>query len=130
MAEATGVFFYVFPGIASVANLLVNAENPLGAPVFSSFLQIAISFSLGITYAIVVVCSIAYIIIDGSDIAVRSDERRTLQPSHHDMFCSLAGLPLEESALLYRFTNFWGVPCGSVCHGHVLATDSGAECCD
>ena len=53
MAEATGVFFYVFPGIASVASLLVNAENPLGASVFGSFFQIGWGFAVGIAFAII-----------------------------------------------------------------------------
>lgn len=53
MAEATGVFFYVLPGIATVAGLLVNAENPLGASVFSSFFQISCAFSFGIAFAII-----------------------------------------------------------------------------
>ena len=53
MAEATGVFFYVFPGIASVAALLINAENPVGAAVEGSFFQIGWAFAIGIAFAII-----------------------------------------------------------------------------
>ncbi|KAI4143968.1 MAG: hypothetical protein LQ340_006818 [Diploschistes diacapsis] len=53
MAEATGVFFYVFPGIASVAGFVLNATSPLGATAFSSIFQIGWAFALGIMFAIV-----------------------------------------------------------------------------
>jgi hypothetical protein len=129
MAEATGVFFYVFPGIASVANLLVNAENPLGAPVFSSFFQIAVSFSLGITFAIVV-----YVILVKSRIPqimtntkVCTDQRRTFQSGNHHLFRDLAGLPVEKGSLLHIVTDLWGIPCWSIRYGNVLAANSRAQ---
>jgi ABC-type nitrate/sulfonate/bicarbonate transport system permease component len=71
MAEATGVFFYVyasssaskcdfglisrhrFPGIASVAAFTINLENPLGVTAFSSLFQIGWAFALGIAFAII-----------------------------------------------------------------------------
>jgi len=53
MAEATGVFFYVFPGIAAVASFLLNARTPIGAAAFGSFFQIGWGFSLGIAFAII-----------------------------------------------------------------------------
>ena len=40
MAEATGVFFYVLPGIASVATFTLNADSPLGVTAFGSIFQI------------------------------------------------------------------------------------------
>lgn len=40
MAEATGVFFYVFPGIASVAGFTLNATNAAGVTAFSSLFQV------------------------------------------------------------------------------------------
>jgi len=43
----------VFPGIASVAALLVNSQNPIGAAVFSSFFQIGLAFTIGIAFAII-----------------------------------------------------------------------------
>jgi len=54
MAEATGVFFYVFPGIAAVASFTVNAAAPLPVPFFSNILQIGFAFSIGITFAIII----------------------------------------------------------------------------
>ncbi|KAL1984836.1 hypothetical protein VTN96DRAFT_8680 [Rasamsonia emersonii] len=54
VAEAMGVFFYVFSGVASVANFIVNAESPVGAAAFSSFFQIGMAFALGIMFAIIV----------------------------------------------------------------------------
>ncbi|KAK5994623.1 Aquaporin-3 [Cladobotryum mycophilum] len=53
LAEATGVFFYVFPGISSVASFTLNATSPIGATAFGSLFQIGWSFALGITFAII-----------------------------------------------------------------------------
>jgi glycerol uptake facilitator-like aquaporin len=54
MAEATGVFFYVFPGIASVAAFTLNASNDaLPITFFSSLFQVGLAFALGITFAII-----------------------------------------------------------------------------
>ena len=40
MAEATGVFFYVLPGIASVCTFTLNGASPLGVAAFGSIFQI------------------------------------------------------------------------------------------
>ena len=57
MAEATGVFFYVFPGIASVASFTLattsEAGTALGVPVFGSIFQIGWAFAIGIAFAII-----------------------------------------------------------------------------
>jgi len=56
MAEATGVFFYVFPGIASIASFTLAGANPTTAPVVSAYgslLQVGFSFALGIAFAII-----------------------------------------------------------------------------
>ena len=57
MAEATGVFFYVFPGIASVASFTLAttsaAGTELGVPVFGSLFQIGWAFAIGIAFAII-----------------------------------------------------------------------------
>lgn len=53
MAEATGVFFYVFPGIASVASFTLNLSNPVGVTGFGSLFQIGWAFALGIAFAII-----------------------------------------------------------------------------
>lgn len=53
MAEATGVFFYVLPGIASVASFTVNLEGPLGASFYGNILQTGFAFALGIAFAII-----------------------------------------------------------------------------
>ncbi|KZZ89352.1 Aquaporin-like protein [Moelleriella libera RCEF 2490] len=53
MAEATGVFFYVFPGIASVAAFTINGSSPLGVTAFGSIFQIGWAFALGISFAII-----------------------------------------------------------------------------
>ncbi|KAH0842753.1 hypothetical protein AYO21_04257 [Fonsecaea monophora] len=57
MAEATGVFFYVFPGIASVASFTLATTNGVGAavgiPVFGTLFQIGCAFALGIAFAII-----------------------------------------------------------------------------
>lgn len=53
MAEATGVFFYVFPGIASIAGFTLNATSPAGVTAFSSLFQIGWAFAVGIVFAII-----------------------------------------------------------------------------
>lgn len=53
LAEATGVFFYVFPGIAAVASFTTNLENPLGVAAFGSLFQIGWAFGFGIAFAII-----------------------------------------------------------------------------
>ena len=53
MAEATGVFFYVFPGIAAIASFTLNQASPLGVTAFGSIFQIGWAFALGIAFAII-----------------------------------------------------------------------------
>jgi len=53
MAEATGVFFYVFPGIASVASFTINLASPEGVTAFGSLFQIGWAFAIGIAFAII-----------------------------------------------------------------------------
>lgn len=53
MAEATGVFFYVFPGIASVAGFTINVTSPIGVTAFGSLFQIGWAFAIGIAFAII-----------------------------------------------------------------------------
>ena len=53
MAEATGVFFYVFPGIAAVASTYLNAAAPPSPTTFGSILQIGFGFAIGIAFAII-----------------------------------------------------------------------------
>lgn len=40
MGEATGVFFYVFPGLAATANFTINATAAGGVTAYSSLFQI------------------------------------------------------------------------------------------
>lgn len=49
MAEATGVFFYVYPGIASVAAFTLNKEDAA----FGSLFQVGWAFAIGIAFAII-----------------------------------------------------------------------------
>ena len=62
MAEATGVFFYVFPGIASVASFTLATTNPvaavIGVDIFGSLFQIGWAFAIGIAFAIIVSFSV------------------------------------------------------------------------
>lgn len=57
MAEATGVFFYVFPGIAAIAGFTINATSPLGIAAFGSIFQIGWAFGIGIAFAIITCAS-------------------------------------------------------------------------
>ena len=47
MAEATGVFFYVFPGIAAIASFTVNQAGQLPVPFYSNILQVGFAFAMG-----------------------------------------------------------------------------------
>lgn len=57
MAEATGVFFYVFPGIAAITTFTINGDSPLGASAFGSIFQIGWGFAIGIAFAIITCAS-------------------------------------------------------------------------
>jgi glycerol uptake facilitator-like aquaporin len=58
LAEATGVFFYVFPGIAAVTTFTLAAVSPvesqIGAAAFGSLLTIGWAFAIGIAFAILI----------------------------------------------------------------------------
>lgn len=55
VAEATGVFLYVFPGMASVAGFVLNVgKTDPPVTTYSSFFQIGFAFALGIMFAIVI----------------------------------------------------------------------------
>jgi len=49
MAEATGVFIYVYPGLASTAAFLLNGTEPQ----FGSMFQIGWAYAIGIAFAII-----------------------------------------------------------------------------
>jgi MIP family channel proteins len=53
MAEATGVFFYVLPGIASVASFTINSAGALPISFYGNLLQTGFAFALGIAFAII-----------------------------------------------------------------------------
>ncbi|KAK7533320.1 aquaporin-like protein [Phyllosticta citribraziliensis] len=48
-AEATGVFFYVYPGIAATATFFLNGTEPA----FSSIFQIGWAYAVGVAFAII-----------------------------------------------------------------------------
>jgi hypothetical protein len=48
-AEAIGVFFYVYPGIASQASFFLNGTEPA----FGSIFQIGWAYAIGIAFAII-----------------------------------------------------------------------------
>ncbi|KAI9699577.1 MAG: hypothetical protein M1820_007076 [Bogoriella megaspora] len=49
MAEATGVFFYVYPGIAATASFILNKADPA----FGSLFQVGWAYAIGIAFAII-----------------------------------------------------------------------------
>lgn len=57
MAEATGVFFYVLPGVAAVTTFTLAtysaAGKEVGPAAFGGLMQIALSFGFGIAFAII-----------------------------------------------------------------------------
>ncbi|KAL1998222.1 hypothetical protein VTN02DRAFT_6623 [Thermoascus thermophilus] len=54
VAEATGVFFYVFSGLCSIATFLLNSQSELGVTAYGSFFQMGWAFAIGIMFAIIV----------------------------------------------------------------------------
>jgi len=53
IAEATGVFFYVFPGIAAITSFTINTTGAFPVPFYSNILQVGFAFALGISFAII-----------------------------------------------------------------------------
>ena len=53
MAEATGVFFYVFPGIAAITAFTIAKEDAA----FGSIFQVGWAFAIGIAFAIITCAS-------------------------------------------------------------------------
>lgn len=53
LAEATGVFFFVFTGLASVAAYILHADAEQGAAVFGSHFQTGCAFGLGVAFAVI-----------------------------------------------------------------------------
>lgn len=97
MAEATGVFFYVLPGIASVATFTLNGASPLGVTAFGSIFQIGwvrASDILSIMHTELVLGFCHRYRIRHYN--MRSNIRWPLQPSHHDLFRHMARIPMEE----------------------------------
>ncbi|KAI0156341.1 aquaporin-like protein [Xylariaceae sp. FL1272] len=54
LGEGIGVFFYVFPGLASTAAFILNLQSPVGVSAFSSFFQIGLAYAIGIAFAVIV----------------------------------------------------------------------------
>ncbi|KAH6604397.1 aquaporin-like protein [Trichoderma cornu-damae] len=54
IAEATGVFMYVLPGIGATASFTLNAESPIGSTAFGSLFSIGFAFAFGIAFAIII----------------------------------------------------------------------------
>lgn len=52
IAEATGVFFYVFPGIAAVTSFTLGGTQAAPASL-GSLLQVGFAFAFGIAFAII-----------------------------------------------------------------------------
>ncbi|KAK8073618.1 hypothetical protein PG994_004517 [Apiospora phragmitis] len=53
LAEATGVFLYVFPGVAATASFLTNVAHPLGVSPFGGLFQVGCAYAVGIAFAII-----------------------------------------------------------------------------
>ncbi|KAK3937816.1 aquaporin-like protein [Diplogelasinospora grovesii] len=52
-AEATGVFMFCFPGLASVASFILNADDEFVITAYGSIFQVGWAFGLGIAFAII-----------------------------------------------------------------------------
>jgi hypothetical protein len=97
MAEATGVFFYVLPGIASVASFTLNGASPLGVTAFGSIFQIGwvrTSNHMNVSHTELVpgLCHRYRICYH----YLCSNLWWPLQSSRHDLLCSMARFSMEE----------------------------------
>ena len=127
MAEATGVFFYVLPGIASVCTFTLNGTSPLGVTAFGSIFQIGWVNNLHPPLRQ------AYTdIITGFRHRYRichhylcSYIGRAFQSSHNHLLCNLARFPLEKGPTLHLFADFRSVYGRPFAYRHVLARATG-----
>lgn len=53
IAEATGVFFFVFTGLVSVAAYTLHKDSELGVAAFGSHFQTGCAFGLGVAFAVI-----------------------------------------------------------------------------
>jgi hypothetical protein len=123
MAEATGVFFYVLPGIASVCTFTLNGASPLGVTAFGSIFQIGwVSIPGYHTHLNIAKLEIGfrhwYRICHHH---LCPNVRWPLQPCHYNLLRDLARFPMEESPTLYLLTDFWGFHGRPPADWHVLA---------
>jgi hypothetical protein len=133
MAEATGVFFYVFAGISSVASFTLATTNPVGAavgiPVFGSLFQIGWAFAFGIAFAIITCASTSgghfNPAITSKQYSSAVDfEKLTGLPS---LLRNLARISMEESAPLHFLSDFWSVLGWNDVDGVLLAPDPSSK---
>ena len=127
MAEATGVFFYVyenthrpvtyltanrvqFPWYCFCRRLRPECHQSIGCGRLQQHLPDRLGLRPG-----------HYV----RDYHLRSNFRRSLQPGHYDMLCHLARLPLEKGPILYLLSSIWVLHRGLVVRGNVLGTDPG-----
>ena len=54
LAEMTGVFFFVFTGLASVAAYMLHKEGDLPVTAFGSHFQTGCAFGLGVAFAVII----------------------------------------------------------------------------
>ncbi|SPO06451.1 related to Putative channel protein, exgression is glucose repressed by Mig1 and Mig2 [Cephalotrichum gorgonifer] len=53
LAEATGTFFFVYTGLASVASYILHTDSEIGATAFGSHFQTGCAFGLGVVFAVI-----------------------------------------------------------------------------
>ena len=108
MAEATGVYFYVLPGIAAVTAFTLSTTNglgeALGTSTFGGLFQIGVAFGFGIAFAIITCASTS-----GGHVRLHlfrrlmiSTDVLLVQPSYHNLSLALARLPNLESTVSFR----------------------------
>lgn len=130
MAEATGVFFYVFAGISATTVFTINQENAA----FGSIFQIGTFYILIPNFSIFLKKNpLSHHLPLKTRRRIRPRHRlrhnnlrlhirRPLQPGNHHLFRHLARLPLAQSSPLHLQSNLRSLHSGFTHDGHVSPT--------
>jgi hypothetical protein len=130
VAEAAGVFFYVFPGIAAITSFTVNTTGELPVPFYGNILQVGFAFALVRNLGIKQVNQSA----NPVGHCLRNHHVRTgvwwsFQSRRHDFLCCLARLSVEEGSALHPQPDLRIVYGGSRPDGVLLATTLSLKRC-
>lgn len=130
MAEATGVFFYVFAGISATTVFTINQENAAFGSIFQigklySHSKFSNPFKKEPPFLITSPLKTRRRIRPRHRLRhnnLRLHIRRPLQPGNHHLFRHLARFPLAQSSPLHFQSNLRSIHSGFTHDGHVSPT--------